>query len=139
MAVELLSAELAESVESRVTAALESLGWQKSNGSAIARKAYDTAVGKKEALAYLYDVRSETGCFKIQGEYWSEGSDALSTGYVYIWDSSTDEIIQSKALLFSSIVDAEVAQTYAARLLHPVSDEQAAQYRKVILDTARYP
>lgn len=92
------------------------LGWEvlSSPHSALAHKWFETAVGDKEALAYL--------CFSegravLTAEYVSEGDNALSAVFVRVDENACPEDVRRAAESFSSAVNGGVAGTYAAKLL----------------------
>ncbi|WP_199028437.1 hypothetical protein [Ralstonia sp. ASV6] len=99
----------------RVTDTLVSCGWQAKDGTAIASRAFDTAVGKKEAVVYLVGFGGED-VYQLQGEYYSEGRNALEPHCVRI--SKHDDASTTVDLVrrFSDNAVKIVGQTYAARL-----------------------
>lgn len=90
-------------------------GWRASAGTALALKSYATAVGPKDAQAYL--VRSGDGRFVLTATYYSEGRDVLSTVRVPTDVTMEDEHLDLAVKAFSAEIDARVADTYAVRLL----------------------
>ncbi len=105
-------------LRSEIVNQLISLGWtvEKPPYDDFARKSYPTAVGPKEAIAYLRDHRDTSDCILLTAEYQSEGRNVLSTIYVSI-NNGAGDAISSKVALFSSEVDETVSKTYAAKLL----------------------
>lgn len=89
-------------------------GWAIGQGTAVASKMYDTAVGPKEAQIYL--MRG-TARFTLTGQYYSEGRNALEAVMVLIEPTIGDEQLREMVEQFAGKVDAAVAATYAARLL----------------------
>lgn len=101
-------------IEQAVRERLESLaGWHALH-VAVGGKTYATAVGLKDAHAYL--ERWGGGAFVLTGQYYSEGNNALSTVRVNFDEGMTEETIRSLVDKFASEVDARVAGTYAMRL-----------------------
>lgn len=106
-----------EAVGNAVRRHLIGFGWIGSDGTALARKSYQTAVGCKEALAYLADYGKDSDNYLLTGEYWSEGRNCLSTTIVPVPKSVVLETIPELVMQFALEADKSVAETYAARLL----------------------
>lgn len=104
-----------------ITNQLESLGWTKSDGAAIASKLFDTAVGQKISHIYFSSVGGESNCYLLQGEYWSEGRNALSTCMLTL--PKDIDLAQVPALIAKYVDQADdmVHETYAARLYRSVT------------------
>lgn len=96
---------------------LMDLGWVSEDGTVLARKSYQTAVGNKEALAYFADYGKNSDNFLLTGEYWSEGRNCLSTVRVAVPKSVALETIPELVMQFALETDRAVSETYAARLL----------------------
>ena len=94
-------------------------GWTAEPGgtTALATKAFDTAVGVKTAVAYLGNFDSEFCNCTLGAEYQSEGRNAASTAGVLIPKDASASVVQQLAAQFVSNVDEAVAETYAFRLL----------------------
>lgn len=106
-----------ETVWNAVQRHLIGFGWTGNDGTALARKSYQTAVGNKEALAYLADYGKNSDNFILTGEYWSEGRNCLSTVLVAVPKSAAPETIPELVMEFALKTDEAVAETYAVRLL----------------------
>lgn len=81
----------------------------------LATRDFDTAVGPK--TAYLYLIPAGAGCYKLAGEYLSEGRNILSTIGSSCLESSSDDALQFALCTVLSQVDKAVDQSYARRLL----------------------
>lgn len=103
------------SLDLRVQVLLKERGWTPSQGAALASREYPTAVGMKQALVYLYPAQEGHGSLKA--DYWSEGRNALSTAHMQVAESLNDEELSRLVDAYLADVDAQVAETYAARLL----------------------
>jgi len=112
-----------EMVGNAVRQHLVGLGWIGSDGTALASKSYQTAVGNKEALAYLADYGKNSDNFLLTGEYWSEGRNCLSTVLIAVPKSAALETIPELVMQFAMETDKAVAGTYAARLLATSTSE----------------
>lgn len=111
-----------QKVEQIVRQALLAIGWNAHpgrmiTGTAVALKTYATAVGPKEAQAYVQNWGE--GRFTLTGQYYSEGNNALATTLVSISADLSELQIASLAREFAERADSCVSQTYAARLLGP--------------------
>lgn len=94
-------------------------GWTAELGHpiALATKTFETAVGKKAAVAYLGHFDSEFYNCTLMADYQSEGRNATSTAGVLIPKDASASVVQQLAAQFVSNVDEAVAETYAFRLL----------------------
>lgn len=99
-----------------VAAELVAAGWKALPGPALASKEFATAVGPREALAWLSGGNDDSDGW-LAGQYWSEGRNALSLCGTVIPVSAGSRDIRERARRFAAEVDAAVAETYAARLL----------------------
>ena len=81
----------------------------------LATKDFDTAVGPK--TAYLYLTPAGAGCYKLQGEYLSEGRNILATLESTCLESSSDDALQSALLTVLNQAEKMVDHSYARRLL----------------------
>ena len=99
-----------------VTHALTRLGWTARNGTALASKTFDTAVGQKEAHAYLADYGPSTENYLLQGDYQSEGRNVLESHGVLLSKNASDHVLAQVVMQFAKNCDSAVAQSYAARL-----------------------
>lgn len=95
---------------------LSAHGWAPGRYSMVANRYYPTAVGEKEAQAYLKDFGPDSESFILDGTYYSEGRNALSVG-VMIPKDADDETIRRLVAQFAAQADKSIGQTYAARLL----------------------
>lgn len=104
-----------------IGAILASLAWNTEElapwGYAI--KVYATAVGPKEAHAYLRFRKDETTA-TLSGTYCSEGRNALSTCWRELPLDQTEGLADA-VRRFAADVDHCVADTYAVRLLGPLA------------------
>ncbi|TXG96143.1 MAG: hypothetical protein E6R08_10240 [Nevskiaceae bacterium] len=100
-----------------VISALQSLGWQVSDGAAIAVKTFETAVGPKQAIAYLSPARPGAYHRSLFGDYQSEGRNILAPHGELIAIDAGPADAERIARRFAAEVDAVVADSYAVRLL----------------------
>lgn len=105
--------------KAKITAHLAGLGWKITEVGTIAigTKAYNTAVGEKEAIGYLAPSGSEAAFF--QATYESEGRNVLSAmraGWKPLTLTESNEELAALAAAFAAEVDETVAKTYAMRL-----------------------
>lgn len=91
-------------------------GWAPGRYAMVANRFYPTAVGVKEAQAYLKDFGPDPESFILDGTYYSEGRNALSVG-VMIPKNADDETLRQLVARFAANADESIAQTYAAKLL----------------------
>lgn len=105
-----------------VTAALTAAGWVESRGPFPVTRAWvrtcDTAVGEKEAHAYLSRGASADSRWTLEGCYWSEGRNVLEASVVLISGAADDGLVQELSRQFVAYSDRAIAQSYAVRLLH---------------------
>lgn len=113
--------EQADDIRQSVTDRLVALGWTRTNGTAIARKSYETAVGPKEALAYLQHWPE---AMVLAGEYWSEGSNILSTCTARFPLAGDNASLAAQVDAFVAEADRRVRESYAVRLLRPEQDRE---------------
>lgn len=104
-----------EIIRQAITSRLSEHGWEPiSNGTAIARKFYETAVGMKEALAYLYPGADY---FTLKGDYQSEGRNVLEAHGALIPRGADEQEAIEKTDAFAADADRYVGESYAARLV----------------------
>ena len=108
---------LSKSVATRLT----KYGWDTREMEKFhsARKVYVTAVGPREALAYLHlgmNIDQQQSVAVFQVAYWDEGRNLLSGFYPPLLRSDVREF-EASLKAFSATVDNEVAKTYAMKLL----------------------
>jgi hypothetical protein len=103
-----------DSLPSFVQQILAENGWTCVYDSAIALKSFETAVGPKEAHAYL--SAGDGFNYTISGDYLSEGRNALGGNSVLIPVKVRSEQLRYLVRQFSLKADATVSQTYAAKL-----------------------
>lgn len=94
---------------------LADAGWKNEDGTALARKSYQTAVGHKDALVYLADYK-DSDSFILTGEYWSEGRNCLSAESVAIPKAASPDVIEQGVMQFVLKADAAIDRTYARGL-----------------------
>lgn len=104
-----------ESIKAEVRCQLVGLGWTGMDSTAFASKEYQTAVGPKVGLFYLFGCGSEE-YWRLSGDYQSEGSNILSAHSVLIPQGASPEERAALVREFAANVDAIVAESYAARL-----------------------
>lgn len=90
-------------------------GWVPVRSVALAYKTFQTAVGPKEAQAYLESWGG--GRFVLTGQYWSEGSNVLATVRQSLDETMDGAQLDRLVQQFVGEVDSKVADTYAVRLL----------------------
>lgn len=102
-----------------VLSGLQAAGWTPcpQPSAALAVKVFETAVGPKEAQAYLQDWGSESDVYVLAGNYTSEGRNALATTFGRIPKAVQREELAALVDGFTREADLEVSQTYAAKLL----------------------
>lgn len=83
--------------------------------TAIATKTYQTFVGPKDAIAYLLPVRD--GGAILLAQYWSEGSDILSSNWLVYRAEMHSEDIELAVALWVLEIDRRVQKSYAMRLV----------------------
>jgi hypothetical protein len=105
-----------EAVCAVIVPALVAHGWTAiDGGTAVARKVYPTAVGPKEALAFVTRSADGDPNRTLSGQYWSEGNNVIRS--VLLPKSATEEALRALGAEFASQADQSVGQSYAARLL----------------------
>jgi len=119
------AAHLGEKVMSKldmdrvITNSLISRGWRPSVGAAIAVKTFETAVGPKDAHAYL-EVGSRDGTHRaLTGDYKSEGRNALEPRSVLIPKAAELAEVQSLAIQFAIEAEKVVSNTFAVTRHRP--------------------
>jgi len=93
---------------------LANFGWKVEDGTAIASKEFQTAVGVKKALAYF--SKGDSYNCRLHGDYQSQGSNILEPHGVLIPKPSSEEEIRHLAIAFAKKADAAVDESYARRL-----------------------
>lgn len=106
-------------IKAQISAHLAQLGWnvEEAGPICVGRKSYQTAVGEKEAIAYLAPTGEDAAYFKAS--YESEGRNVLSclgSGWKPITSADSSAQLESLVASFSKEVDQVVSQTYAMRL-----------------------
>lgn len=99
------------------TKAFVSLGWTPCDGAALARQSYLTAVGQKEALAYLGYFGRESESILLMGSYQSEGRNVLEPHMVAIPKNADVHQVLKLVEQFLRQANKVIAQTYAVALL----------------------
>lgn len=113
------SDETDQALRAAIVAQLVAAGWTAMERStAIAIKTYDTAVGPKDAHVYLADFGPSETNYVLQGEYYSEGSNALSARGILIPKDADPKAAKTLTEHFATGAEAAVLDSYAARLLH---------------------
>lgn len=97
-----------------ITQVLVECGWTAYSGPAIGVKFFVTAVGIKQAEAYL--SKGDEFNRTLSGEYQSEGRNAMSASGVLIPVNADAGMVRRLAQQFAKQVDSAVAESYAARL-----------------------
>jgi hypothetical protein len=98
-----------------VAEVLAERGWELAHGAAIGRKVFKTAVGDKDAHAYL--SIGDIYAVSLNGEYWSEGKNVLGIASELVPLTATAEEVCGITERFAASVDYWVALTYAVRAL----------------------
>ena len=107
-----------KALRSTIVAQLAAAGWTPlEGGTAIANKMYETAVGLKEAQAYLADYGPTTENYVLQGLYNSEGRNILGGSGILIPKAGDEATVAQLTQKFAAGAEKEVLQSYAARLL----------------------
>lgn len=102
--------------ECEVMAVLQSLGWSRNCGTAIAFKTYTTAVGPKDALVYLTDWGNDSPNAMLTGDYWSEGRNILEPCCQLLPKDADAASVRPLIEQFAARVETAVAESYARRL-----------------------
>ena len=100
-----------------VLSLLTTRGWVPEAGTAIASKTYATAVGPKQAHAYLADFGPSSAHLCLTGDYRSEGRNILESRGQLLPKVAAPLEVEALACKFADAVDASVGESYAARLL----------------------
>lgn len=92
-------------------------GWTLVAGPAFATKTYDTAVGRKEAIAWLpwKFIKDEEHVY-FRGQYESKGDNILVGCTEYIPVNASAEIVANHANAYCDNVDEAVRESYAGWL-----------------------
>lgn len=113
-----INADADKALRSTIVAQLAAAGWTPlEGGAAIANKMYETAVGLKEAQAYLADCGSTSENYVLQGQYYSEGRNVLGGSGILIPKAGDEPTVTQLTQKFAAGAEKEVLQSYAARLL----------------------
>lgn len=91
-------------------------GWKGTEGTAIAAKAFQSAVGPKEAHAYLADWGPKSQNLVLSGVYQSEGRNQLESHAILIPKGTDPEGVKAAVTRFAVDADAVIANTYAMGL-----------------------
>lgn len=105
-----------ERMRSIIGACLKEFDWSPLNSTAVALKKYMTAVGVKEAHAYLADFGPNEDNYLLTGQYDSEGSNVLATSTVLIPKTASEDVIRERVAEFARKAEHAVLESYAARL-----------------------
>jgi len=108
---------MSSSLNESIASYLLQRGWTAFGGTAIAIKGYPTAVGEKEAAAYVVDYGRNCDGVLLTGTYWSEGRNVLEPHAVLIPKTVDEASLREYVKRFVAQCDAVIADTYAARLL----------------------
>ena len=111
---------MVETIKATLANCLVGLGWSHEKGTAFASKTFETAVGPKQALVYLAEFGPSENLM-LQGQYWSEGSNALEPHCVLVSRTASFEQLQQVATEFARKADSVVSETYAAKLLRALA------------------
>lgn len=107
-------------------------GWAPfDKGIAIATKEYQTTVGLKEAVVYLYEssLLDERGpLLMLSGHYYSEGRNVLEPHTVFIPKNADADSRYELVKAFIEKVDSEIASTYAVRLLANRQEDDSPRF-----------
>lgn len=116
---EALRAEIDEErAKTLVLQVLARHGWTLTSGTAVATKTFETAVGPRTALAYLYfNRRPDEPNWSLHGDYVSEGRNCLECEGVLLPKSAPAPELEELVTKFCQQADTAVLATYAARLL----------------------
>lgn len=127
-------------LKARLAAALQAHGWVPTPGPGIgiATKAFPTAVGEKQAIAYLNP--STEGVGRLSGDYLSEGNNVLSAmraSWSLINGDESDEDLIQLAIDYDAEVMTIVSETYAMRLAGIHRQETSIKPDFSVLDRAQ--
>lgn len=125
---------VATPIQALVVAQLVSLGWYADRVCRdVASRDYDTAAGGRTAVIYCHPSSDQPGAHQLTAEYWSEGTNALSTTFKTIPADLNEASVRELVGEYAAAVDSRVRQTYAMRIkallteeADPVADEEAA-------------
>lgn len=92
-------------------------GWTMLPGPAFASKSFATAVGPKEALLWVSRRVDQVGNRSLTGEYQSEGRNILGGCFQIVHETADLASVTEKASRFVDAVEAQIADSYAVRLL----------------------
>lgn len=102
-------------LEDAIKHALTKHGWAQLDGTAVAEKAYETAVGRRVAFAYLHGPDS-CGVCAIRGSYYSEGRNIMATCGVLFSEEADSTTMAECVARFCASADQVEAQSYPGRL-----------------------
>lgn len=109
--------ETDQALRAAIAAQLAAAGWVLlKQTTAIAMKTYPTAVGPKDAHAYLADFGPSERNYVLQGEYYSEGSNVLSAHGLLIPKDADLATASTLTERFAAGAEKAVLESYAARL-----------------------
>jgi hypothetical protein len=92
-------------------------GWTESEESRhAATKDFDTAVGVKEAIAYVRAWKEGPTAFTLSASYTSEGRNTLGMLHDLVPKAASEDEVRRIVAKFSAEVDRLVGETYAMRL-----------------------
>lgn len=117
-----------ERIELVVMAQLLQAGWEKRrtmHEAALATKEYLTAVGYRQAQAYLGDWPSSNVAV-LRGSYWSEGRNILEPLWETISVEADSETIRRHVDRFVAELEGRVAESYAMKLIRPLAAQKEA-------------
>lgn len=109
-------------VQDRVLQLLREGGWNEKAGRPdFVSKGFDTAVGRKRASAWCVASKGEgtEGTFYINGEYLSEGNNALANCIGYIPKDADDAAIAAVVQGFLDQAQHSIEESYAMKLDRP--------------------
>lgn len=108
-----------QALRAAIVAQLVASGWTAlERTTAIAIRAYDTAVGRKDAHVYLAGFGPTEPNYVLQGEYYSQGSNVLSARGILIPKDADLAAAKTLTERFAAGAEQAVMESYAARLLH---------------------
>lgn len=113
------------STRALIQQALRAAGWTDRQSPCLASKVFQTAVGPREALAYL--TRGDGFNRTITGVYRSEGRNALEPHSVLVPVAACDDDVLRLAQAFATQADSAIGETYAMRLARPVNPSDDAE------------
>lgn len=92
-------------------------GWTVLPGPALASKTFATAVGPKDAILWLSRRVDQVGNRSLSGEYQSEGRNILGGCVQIVHEAADDAAVKGTTARFVDSVEAQIADSYAVRLL----------------------